>query len=214
MKRPFFTFLICSILLLSFISCEQDSLSLSVEGKEISLSPEEILKNIVHQDIIFQFSAVDLETGVENGWVVDREGSIKTYYYENEYPVAQSSNETWTEQDLETLHLQTNETLFQVDPSDLLKKFNLIQQIEPGGLTDVEVRTTASSNTGFYAFSKLQNNENAQPGCYAGENDSSQSPALFNRLVLQISGRSNRINQSVRANEIVNWLSNLNQDLQ
>jgi hypothetical protein len=213
MKRPFITILVCSVLLLSFIACEQESLSLSVEAKEISLSPEELLQSTVTQDIIFQFSTVDLETGIENGWVIDREGSIKTYYFENKYIVPHSSNETWTEQDVEALYHQTGEVLSEVDPADLLNKFNLIQQVEPGRLSDLEVLPNSSRNTAFYAFSRLQNNESSDPACSEGSYDSSQSPAQFDRLVLQISGRSNRVNQSYRAGEIVTWLSNLNQDL-
>ena len=219
MKKNY-TLLAIAALALSLFSCQKEQVSIGPSTSEVHLTPQEKQDKLSPALILFQYSYVNLETGKEAGWIIDRSGNVRTYEYTraaDAIPV--SENEKWQEADLANLYALTIETVATIEIEELLSRAHQGLALSKKFLNEVEINDDNTWVSSFYAFTQTQrtssSNTSAHNGCYRTPNYAANNTTntQINRLIISLSGHINRYETSTYATDLHQWLLALNEGL-
>ena len=217
MKKKY-TLLAIAALALSLFACEKEQVSIDKPSTPVNLTPEQKLDQLNMPAILFQYSYVNLETGEESGWIIDRSGYVKIYHSTLSSGATPSSeNEKWNEAELASLYAKATETVSNIGTEELLSRAYQGLALSKKFLSGAEVNENANYIVGFYAFtsstsSTSQSNHNQCSGAASYNNDT-PGEASINRMIIGLSGHLNRHETSTYATNLHQWLVALNEGL-
>lgn len=218
--KKHYTLLAVAVLVLSLFACQKEQVEIVQPTSRAPLTAQEKLDKLSLPIILFQYSFVDLETGEETGWIVDRSGNVRTYAYSRSAGNAPSSgNETWQESDLANFYALASETVATIEAEELLTRAHQGLGLSKRFLSGTETRNDASWVSGFYAFTQSEktsgSNGASHNSCYGAPDYTNNIPtdSKIDRMIINLSGRLNRYETSNYATNLHQWLLNLNEGL-
>lgn len=221
MKRsyPYFTFLLSFLIL---FSCSTDEKEYHPNHSMTALSAQEKLEKMAPPLVLFQYSYVDLNTGIETGWIIDKVGSMKTYeYHHSSESRLSSGNQNWNELMLANLYALSTNEVGTIDFNELQNRLHQGYSLSRKFLTHTEEDHNADYQVGFYAFSPSEESGVVQKtfdGCDYGSPNynpvtGTHSGASIKRQIVQLSGYYTRHETSTYATDLYQWLNNKNEEL-
>ncbi|MCO6490897.1 MAG: hypothetical protein J5I98_20940 [Phaeodactylibacter sp.] len=218
MKKTY-TLLAVAALALSLFSCQKDPAYVGQPSPETALTPQQKLDRLSPPLVLFQYAFVNLETGQESGWIIDRSGNVRPYEYARDAnDVPASGNEAWEEGDLANLYALATEPAAAIEIEELLKRAHQGLALSSRFLSGTETDEAASWVAGFYAFTQTTSAGNDRPhsNCYGATTYNNNIPTTtrINRKIVNLSGHINRYETSNYATDLHQWLLNLEEGLE
>ncbi|MFK7904192.1 MAG: hypothetical protein AB8B69_03660 [Chitinophagales bacterium] len=204
-------FALCLYLLMAFTSCSKEADNIAVIPVEISA--EDFLRTHVNQDILFQFSYTNATTGVANGWLIDKKGQVMTYDLSSESnPTNVTDKGYCTRTDLLSLYTQATSNGTLIEAEELKGNYMQIREAAYGSLSPNQKGSEKEGVSTFYAVA-YDTSGMTSVGCGAEcENEPTESDLYpYSRIILNQSGTDNRYNESMAANDLVQWLSSIHE---
>lgn len=183
-------------------SCQKES---PVEQPKavIPLSAQQELANLSPPIILFQYSLVNLATGTESGWIIDRAGAIKKYQSQTILHMPTAENSAWTETELIELYLLAKEDVSSITVEELLPRAYQGKSLDKKFLSGTETNNDITWVAAFYAFT-----QDGGAGDYGSCNNTSANAPdkTINQLIINLSGQLNRYETSTYAIDLHQWL--------
>lgn len=158
------------------------------------------ISDLDEHPVYFQFEYFNLAWGYQHrGFFIDGEGNIMGF----EFPLTDSTKvwtnhyntDLYTETELKDNFAHATEFLGEVDIEDLLPKVNRIPDIDLNDLSERVNQTIDGGTFGLYAY--LWNSDEEK----------------YLKILLESRGDSGQKNESSAARSIVNWLTNVGDDI-
>lgn len=187
-----FTFLaIASVLI--FSSCTKD------EVVDIDNSNSNTTTDIFapKQDILFHYSFENQATGELKGWVIDKEGTIRTYDFTNATDVPEfPSTKDVQDEIMQNVYDYTTPTDIKIDIEVLKPKYKKISTVATGRIDAQQVGTAGEGTTSIKAYH------------YVAICDD-YNPTHHQMIVLESFGEINEVNAMPAAAPLVEWLKEI-----
>ncbi|MCB0560536.1 MAG: hypothetical protein H6573_25520 [Lewinellaceae bacterium] len=220
MKKQY-TLLAIAALALSLLSCEKEQTTLAPSSPQVEFTAGQAVDQLSLPLVLFQYSSINLETGEETGWIIDRSGYVKAYRSTRSVgAVPSSENEIWQEAEVNALHISATETITSIGDEELLAQVRKGLSLGNKYLSEPEMDNGANWITGFYAFAQSRSTSNYDisshnQGCNVTPDYSNpgSSEAKVNRIAIDLSGRINRHGVTATATHLYDWLLALNEGL-
>ncbi|MCB0531400.1 MAG: hypothetical protein H6574_01095 [Lewinellaceae bacterium] len=200
MKKSYLLFVLAALGFLG--SCQKEN-SVQQPMAVVPLSAQQELANISPPIILFQYSLVNLATGTESGWIIDRAGAIKKYQSESILHMPTAENSAWTETELIELYLLAKEDVSSVTVEELLPRAYQGKSLDKKFLSGTETNNDITWVAAFYAYT-----QDNGAGDYGSCNNTSANAAdkSINQLIINLSGQLNRYETSTYAIDLHQWL--------
>lgn len=200
MYRKYTFLLVASLLILS--SCGKEEIvrpvSLNINSTAAqSFSPE--------QQILFHYGFENKITGESRGWIIDKNGIVRTYDFTNETDVPQiPSSKDVNEESINNLYEYSTATDIQIDMEVLEKKYKTISYVANGRIDAAQDGAASEGTTSIVAYDYV-----TQPSDCSGCGTSDGSYAAYRTVILEISGEENQVNAMQAAVLLVDWLKEI-----
>lgn len=214
MKKPYLLpFLIC-LLALTAISCEKDSVLIAEEA----LTAEERFERLAKPQILYQYSSLNLETGEESGWIIDDKGAVRPYYKpDNAFAFLVTDHETWSKTWVAQLAVRADEAIHTIPAEEMLTHYRQSRSLHEQTLSDIALQENEPVLHAFHAFvlRSADNSHNDNQCNRNGQLGSSYTtpPPQIRRIVLQLSGYAVRDLTSPGADDLMDWLQDIDSGL-
>ncbi len=209
MKFHIYFSLCCLLLIVSLESCEKEALL--APGKQVVLSPEELLGIQVSQDLVFQLVIVEPGEYTQSGWILDRKGNLRTYQLHDDFQWISNENEVVTEDHLAYLLDESKSSSLEVEAEIYLKKYYEVQRLNGSQISDIETGQSDSRQTAIYAYRSTEAEATVE-GC-GGEYDGEGANRNFEKILIALDGPEVVQNESNAARSLKTWLTDLNEEL-
>lgn len=190
---------------LNFVSCDQ------VELDDIQL--ERKIEDL-NQDVVFQYTALDLATEQVSGWLLNGKGEVMTYAMSlNDY-FADKPNLADTE--LQLLQQSAQSTGKKVDLQIMVKHFMNIPQLKTAQLGEMVINEDQEIIHSVVAYRKIRTQDLIESDAGVGHGcggDSIRETISYDRIILQEYGLYNRENESEAAQALLSWFWGVEADL-
>ena len=212
MKKHATPYLLTLLFTLALLACEKATLTIE---QAPGLTLEQRFEKLDKPLVLYQFSSIDLQSGEENGWIIDHQGFLKAYHRTRPTGYLPASHhEALTRSDLNHLHALASESAGHLAVEELYPRFQLSQRLQPGFLSSQRVHQQENRVNAFYAYTNQQEGAlyNSQDWC---KNEAKDAPTVdledqVTRIVLNLSGRLDRYGNSKAAVELYKWMDGLN----
>ncbi|PHN03837.1 hypothetical protein [Flavilitoribacter nigricans] len=209
-------FLYISLFLLAFgfTACEKETYDYASAP---SLTPEERFDRMEKPLILYQFAQRQLESGQESGWLIDREGWVRTYHKAYTPGSVPSSDQAVLAQlELEYLYGEASEGIFQIEKAELAEYLLQSVGLNQNQLSDRTTQEGAPLSQAFFAYAQKTTHVSAGQsgggGCNNGGNDYIQVTQIY-RSVVDLQGPESRYNTSAKGQAIHTWLLAIQEEL-
>lgn len=208
-----FLYLILFVLAFGFTACEKDSNEYAPQ----LLTPEEQFDRMAKPLVLFQFATRQIESGQESGWIIDRDGWVKTYQKEFTPGSTPSADQAVLAQvELEYLYGAASEGIFQIGKTELVEYLKNSVGLNQNQLSDLSMQPGAPINQAFFAYAQKTEHvamEETSGGCnYGGGNDYILITQI-RRSVIDLQGPVSRYNTSDKGQAVHQWLLNIQEEL-
>ncbi len=209
-----FLYLSLFLLAFGFTACEKETTSYAPAQ---DLTPEERFDRMSKPLILYQFALRQVESGQESGWVIDRNGWVRTYqknYAAGTFPAA---NETvLAELELEYLYGAASDGIFQLEKGEMYEFLRQSMGLNQSQLSNLANNAGEPLAQSFFAYTQKTQHVPAQSsgggGCNNGSNDYIQITSI-NRSVIDMQGPQSRYNTSAKGQAIHQWLLTIQEEL-
>lgn len=205
-------YLFITIAAFVFTACEKDSYHY-VQSEP--LTPEEHFDRMEKPLVLFHFAQRHLETGTESGWIIDREGWVRTYqkiFAPNVVPSA--DHLVLAELELERLYGAGSEGIFQIGKAELFEYLKQSRGLNQNQLSNVSAQPEEPMLQSFFAYTQRTSHvSTGNGGCNYGD------PAYvkitqIHRSIVDMQGHQNRYNTSAKGEAVHQWLLDLDGQIQ
>lgn len=210
-----FLYLSLFLLAFGFTACEKET---SYYAPTQNLTPEERFDRMAKPLILYQFALRQVESGQESGWIIDRDGWVKTYqktYAPGTFP---SANETvLAEVELEYLYGAASEGIFQLEKGEMYEFLRQSTGLNQGQLSTLANNPGEPLAQSFFAYTQKTQHVSAQTsgggGCNNGGGNEYVQITSINRSVIDMQGPQSRYNTSAKGQAIHQWLLTIQEEL-
>lgn len=201
------------LLAFGFTACEKDTYEYVPE----SLSPEERFDRMDKPLILYQFATRQVESGQENGWIIDRQGWVRMYQKTFTPGSTPSANqEVLAEVELEYLYGAATEGIFQLGKAELYDYLKQSVGLNQNQLSDLSTNQEESLSQAFFAYAQKTSHvslgQSSGGGCNNGGSDYVQITQIH-RSVVDLKGPESRYNASAKGQAIHQWLLTIQEEL-
>jgi hypothetical protein len=209
-----FTYFLFFLLTLGFTACEKEA---DHYAPAEALTPEERFERMQKPLVLYQFAVRQLESGQENGWLIDRDGWVRTYQRSYAPGVLPSTNNvTLAEVELEYLYGAASEGIFQLEKGELYEYLLRSNGLHQNQLSDPAARPGEPLSQAFYAYTQRTKHvsigQGSEGGCNGGGNEYVQITDIH-RSVVDVKGPESRFNSSAKGQAIHQWLLIIQEEL-
>lgn len=219
MKKQLYNLLFLSLLLVLIVSCSQQKEEQLEITSTFEITPEGYLDLNFQQDVLFRYEFKEEATGQRTGWLIDRDGFIRDYNFDED-AVRLTNGNHCSNDNLNHLIESSNATGQVIDLEELVGKAKLIADVAGGSIS--ELSTTEAIGEGrksYYIYNRVLNNEtsNDDHDCSGNGNGYSSynvNDMSFEQVVLKVRGSHVQDNNHPDAQYLANWMEEINDNLQ
>jgi len=211
MFQSYFRHLFLLVFVVVFLACQKnEDVVLYTE-----LDAESYIELQIDQKILFHYAKLDATGQTTAGWVIDKNGEVRTYDFgEQGWP--NKANECTTDDMAELEHSQ-GELLTTVSADEIVEHFKKIGAAFHWS-PDLPEGRIGQSATAFYAYryNEPQTNNSYNGSCSEGEHNSDYDfhSNIYDQVVLMHSGASGEVHNSGDAGQaILNWLEGIQEEV-
>ena len=198
----------------SFTACEKTTDEFTVTEP----TPEERFDNMQKPLVLFHYANRQIETGQEVGWIIDRQGWVKTYERTLLPGITPSTqSEVLAALELQELYDSASEGLFQIGKAELVERLDLSRSISDQHLSPTISNAEEKIAEGLFAYNlkSFQDRSAGSSGhgeCQPGMavNTTISSYTQLNRLIVDLAGPHSRSVTSERGQKLHQWLLDIN----
>ena len=147
MKNSILPLLLVSCMFL-LTSCEKETVQVS---NSTSAEPVTSMTG-VSELVIFHVSHLDRLTGERTGFVIDRNGQLKTYQLNAAESAKLPSNGTWLEEEVAWLFTTAKTRAHQIGEDDMVEYYNKIRAAATGEYSERFDNSTENTVHSYHAF--------------------------------------------------------------
>ena len=200
-------------IVLTMLSCSKDAGVASTEER-VTLSAQELIDLYIRTDAVFQFSTLIRETGEEYGWVIDREGYLRSYRSETPRYLGNAvRNELWNANQIEELLAIATEPRLQVGAQDLVEVYKEALKISAESVSDISLSPGAAAESRLSVFRLTTPDQVMSGGCGSMREDLEGADArhttYFEKVMIESTGYQLARNNSPSATVVARWVSDL-----
>lgn len=168
----------------------------------------------IQQDIVFQYAEYDGKGNMNNGWVIMKDGTIRSFEWnEEEWDV---SSQSCSVNDMLKLEAAVGDQIGTVDLEALVDNFGKIEAAARF-IPILEVHDEAMPSVAFFAYKAVNtnNHESGGDGCSNSDMDghSAFGSPYFDQVLLSMKGGIEASNESSAAQQIYTWLEHIHEEV-
>ena len=195
-------------LTLGLTACEKESYDYAA-SEQLTLT--ERFDRADKPEVLFQFARRDLATGQETGWIIDRQGWVKSYERKlAPGAMLSANNEQVAALEVHNLYSAASAGLFQIDKEELAQYFFLSSSLQQNQLSVATSQSGVQQIDAVFAYTQQTFHQSVGTGgnCNGGSQDL-VSITQIERRVVEIDGPESRYTTSLKGQELQLWLHSL-----
>ena len=214
---PLFFGLFLSILM---VSCSEQQDEKLENDRIYEISAERYLDLNFQQEVLFRYEYENIETNQKLGWLIDRNGIIRDYNYEDAGLRVTDQNEC-SRSSLMALYQSSVATESRIDLEELAESAKLISSTATGNISELQVQNSDDQmKESYFVYNKTE--EQSTAGGHSCGNGitptdisaSSQMESSYEQVVLKVTGSHVQDNSHSNATKLYDWMKDIKENLQ
>ena len=214
MKKHLYILFLGLVVSFVLVSCA-DKQETEREIQEVyEFNAQEYLNVNFNQDVLFRYEYKDALTGQQFGWLIDKDGVIRNYDYDD-IPQRLNNDQQCSATSLKSLYELSAATDHSIEIEELAAKARLIAPASRGSLSDLHNTDSEDKSTESY-FAYLRNYETESSGhsCSGSAANLHVTEDYFDVVLLKRTGHQVQDNHHQYAEELFDWMIEVKNNLQ
>lgn len=196
-----------------FLSACQKEADESLISTTAQSTPEYYLSKLV-EGVLFQMDTEDLATGQHTGWLIDRNGEVRSYAFGS----GQISMENQCDaSEIGTLAATAETSLHSIPADEFVENIRLSRQVSRSNLGEATTDENETRITRLMVFRAMAPQNTASTSDDQCSNGPHANPASserrFQRILLKSTGAHRQLNNSENAPTLINWMEGIEEKL-